>query len=70
TAYAIEQLRSLHEEAVDVIKALEVAIALGQIAEINTGLQNIESKVAQIMEDLNATIAESKDLYEKRIGTI
>lgn len=70
TAVAIGQLRELHSEAVDVIKALEVAIALGQISEINTGLQSIENKVESIMADLNATIAESKDLYEKRIESI
>ena len=70
TSVAIEQLRTLHADAVDVIKALEVAIALGQIAEINTGLQNIENKVASIMEELNATVKESKDLYETRIGAI
>ena len=70
TAAAIEQLRGLHAEAVDVVKALEVAIALGQIAEINSGLQSIEAKVASIMEDLNETVNESKDLYESRIGNI
>ena len=70
TSVAIEQLRTLHADAVDVIKALEVAIALGQIAEINTGLKNIENKVASIMEELNATVKESKDLYETRIGAI
>ena len=70
TSVAIEQLRGLHAEAVDVIKALEVAIALGQIAEINSGLQSIENKVASIMDELNATINESKDLYESRIGNI
>lgn len=70
TAVAIGQLRELHAEAVDVIKALEVAIALGQISQINTGLQSIESKVETIMADLNSTIAESKELYEKRIESI
>jgi predicted nucleic acid-binding Zn-ribbon protein len=67
TAQAIERLRSLHTDAVDIIKALEVAVALGQIAEINEGLQNIESKVDGIMADLNSTISESKALYENRI---
>lgn len=70
TSAAIEQLRGLHGQAVDVIKALEVAIALGQIAEINSGLQSIENKVASIMQELNSTINESKDLYETRIGNI
>ncbi|MEM7373511.1 MAG: DUF2959 family protein [Bacteroidota bacterium] len=70
TAQAIEQLRSLHTDAVDIVKALEVAIALGQIAQINDGLKNIESKVADIMASLNETVTESKDLYESRIGAL
>lgn len=69
TSVAIEKLRSLHADAVDIIKALEVAVALGQISQINDGLKNIESKVDDIMADLNSTIAESKELYEQRIGT-
>jgi chromosome segregation ATPase len=68
TSKAIEQLRALHQDAVEVIKALEVAIALGQISQISSGLQSIESRVAGIMAELNSTIAVSKDLYEKRIG--
>ncbi len=67
TEKAITQLRSLHDEALDIVKALEVAIALGQIAQINSGLQNIEGRVATIMADLNKTIVDSKDLYNKRI---
>lgn len=70
TSVAIEQLRTLHTDAVDIVKALEVAIALGQIAQINDGLKNIESKVADIMASLNETVAESKDLYENRIGAL
>lgn len=70
TSVAIGQLRALHTEAVDVVKALEVAIALGQIAEINSGLKSIEEKVAAIMNDLNQTVSESKELYETRIGNI
>lgn len=70
TAQAIGQLRTLHTDAVDIVKALEVAIALGQIAQINDGLKNIESKVADIMASLNETVTESKDLYESRIGTL
>lgn len=65
---AIEKLRSLHVEAVDIIKALEVAVALGQIAQINEGLSSIESRVESIMADLNTTIDESKELYESRIS--
>lgn len=64
----IAKLNSLHAEALDVVKALEVAVALGQIADIQSGLKNIETKVSGIMKDLNNTITESKSLYEKRMG--
>ncbi len=70
TEVAITQLRTLHADAVDIIKALEVAVALGQIAEISTGLQSIEAKVDNIMAELTATVKESKDLYESRIDAI
>jgi len=68
TEKAVNSLNSLHGEALEIIKALEVAVAVGEIANINTGLKNIESRVDAIMEELNITIVESKDLYEKRIG--
>ncbi len=68
TEKAIDQLRALHTEAVDIVKALEVTIALGQIGEINEGLKSIEDRVAVIMEELNTTVIESKDLYDKRIS--
>ncbi len=68
TEEAIEQLRALHKEAVDIIKALEVTVALGQIGEISEGLKNIEDRVALIMQELNTTVIESKDLYDKRIS--
>jgi predicted nucleic acid-binding Zn-ribbon protein len=68
TAQAINRMRTLHTDAVDIIKALEVAVALGQVAQINEGLQGIESKVDGIMADLNSTIAESKALYDNKIG--
>ncbi len=68
TQKAVESLNGLHGEALEIIKALEVAVAVGEIANINTGLKNIESRVDKIMNELNVTIAESKDLYETRIG--
>lgn len=68
TAEAINRMRGLHTDAVDIIKALEVAVALGQVAQINEGLQGIESKVDGIMADLNSTIADSKALYDNKIG--
>jgi len=70
TQMAIDKLQTLHSDAVDVIKALEVAVALGQISEINSGLKNIESKVASIMTELNVTITESKALYDKKMGAM
>ncbi len=68
TSSAIEKLRALHDEAKDVIKALEVAVGLGQIAEISSGLKSIEDRVGTIMAELNNTISESKDLYDKKIN--
>lgn len=70
TSEAIEALRALHTEAFDAVKSLEVAIALGQISEINAGLTSIEGRVAGIMEDLNTTIVDSKALYETRMGEL
>ncbi len=68
TEIAVSKLQGLHAEAMDIIKGLEVAVALGQISEINSGLQGIEDKVADIMSDLNQSIAESKALYDDKIG--
>jgi len=68
TEIAVSKLQGLHAEAMDIIKGLEVAVALGQISEINSGLQGIEDKVADIMTDLNQSIAESKALYDDKIG--
>lgn len=68
TEKAVSKLQGLHGEAMDIIKGLEVAVALGQISEINSGLQGIEDKVADIMTDLNQSIAESKALYDDKIG--
>lgn len=70
TESAIEKLRGLHTEAIDIIKALEAAVAIGQIAEINEGLRNIQDRVGLIMQELNTTIEESKSLYNNRIGEV
>lgn len=70
TQKAIDQLKTLHAEAVDIIKALEVAVALKQIANINEQLKNIEDRVSTIMNDLNTTIVESKALYDQKIGAL
>lgn len=68
TSQAITKLRALHTEAVDIVKSLEAAVAIGQIAQINEGLKNIESRVADIMDELSVTVKESKALYEKKMG--
>ncbi|MGF1532386.1 MAG: DUF2959 family protein [Bernardetiaceae bacterium] len=68
TAAAIDKLRGLHNEAIDIIKALEAAVAIGQIAEINEGLKSIQDRVGLIMQELNTTIEESKNLYNNRMG--
>lgn len=68
TEKAIGQLRGLHAEAVDIVKALEVAYAMDQVTQIQEGLENIESRVATIMDELTLTINESKDLYENKMG--
>lgn len=68
TEKAVNSLNNLHVEALEIIKALEVAVAVGEITNINDGLKNIESRVDAIMDELNISIAQSKELYEKRIG--
>lgn len=70
TEVAVNKLKSVHTDAMDVIKALEVAVALGQIDQYNSGLQNIEDKVSTIMAELNSSIKESKALYDERIDRI
>ena len=70
TEKAIDRLRALHDEAVDIVKALEVAVAIGQFDEINDGLKSIEDRVEIVMGELNKTIVESKDLYEKKIQSL
>lgn len=70
TAIAIDKLQQTHKQATDIIKALEAAVAIGQIAKINEGLINIQTKVDDVMNELNVTIKESKGLYEKKIGEV
>jgi len=67
TAQAIEKLRLLHGDAVEVVKALEVAAALNSFDNINDQMKSIESRVDGIMSELNAAVVESKKLYEKKI---
>ena len=67
TAKAIDKLRLLHGDAVEVVKALEVAAALNSFDNINDQMKNIEGRVDGIMEELNVAVVESKKLYEKKI---
>lgn len=67
TSQAIEKLQVLHNDAVDVVKALEVAAALNSFDSINSQMKSIESRVAGIMQELNVAVVESKKLYEKKI---
>lgn len=70
TSKAIEKLRILHGDAVDVVKALEVAVALNSFDNINTQMESIESRVGDIMNELNVAVIESKKLYEKRLDEL
>ena len=67
TSKAIGKLRLLHGDAVEVVKALEVAAALNSFDNINDQLKGIESRVEGIMKELNVAVVESKKLYEKKI---
>lgn len=67
TSKAIEKLRLLHGDAVEVVKALEVAAALNSFDNINDQMKSIEGRVEGIMSELNLAVTESKKLYEKKI---
>ncbi|WP_092849879.1 hypothetical protein [Algibacter pectinivorans] len=67
TADAIGKLRLLHNDAVEVVKALEVAAALNSFDSINGQMKSIEDRVDGIMQELNLAVVESKKLYEKKI---
>jgi predicted RNase H-like nuclease (RuvC/YqgF family) len=67
TSKAIDKLRLLHGDAVEVVKALEVAAALNSFDNINAQMKSIEDRVDGIMEELNVAVVESKKLYEKKI---
>ena len=67
TSKAIDKLRVLHGDAVEVVKALEVAAALNSFDNINDQMKSIEGRVDGIMQELNVAVVESKKLYEKKI---
>lgn len=70
TSKAISKLRLLHGDAVEVIKALEVAAALNSFDNINDQMRSIEGRVEGIMKELNIAVVESKKLYEKKITAL
>jgi hypothetical protein len=55
---------------VDVVKALEVAVALNSFDNINIQMESIESRVSDIMNEFNVAVVESKKLYEKRLDEL
>ena len=67
TSKAIDKLKLLHSDAVEVVKALEVAAALNSFDNINDQMKSIEGRVDGIMKELNVAVVESKKLYEKKI---
>jgi chromosome segregation ATPase len=67
TSIAIDKLKLLHGDAVEVVKALEVAAALNSFDNINDQMKSIEGRVDGIMQELNVAVVESKKLYEKKI---
>lgn len=67
TSKAIDKLKLLHTDAVEVVKALEVAAALNSFDNINDQMKSIEGRVDGIMQELNVAVVESKKLYEKKI---
>ncbi|MCL5127148.1 MULTISPECIES: hypothetical protein [unclassified Algibacter] len=67
TSKAIDKLKLLHNDAVEVVKALEVAAALNSFDSINGQMKSIEDRVDGIMQELNVAVVESKKLYEKKI---
>lgn len=67
TSKAIDKLRLLHGDAVEVVKALEVAAALNSFDNINDQMKSIAGRVDGIMAELNIAVIESKKLYEKKI---
>lgn len=67
TQKAIDKLKILHGDAVEVVKALEVAVALNSFDNINEQMKSIEARVEGIMSELNVAVVESKKLYEKQI---
>jgi len=70
TQASIDKLRKLHAEAVDQVKALEAAVAIGQLDDISEGMKSIQSRVDEVMKELNVSISESKTLYESQMGKL
>jgi len=69
TETAIGKLDKLYAEAIDIVKGVEVAVAIGQIAQITDGLKSIQNRIPAIMDELNNTIEQSKILYDDKMKT-
>jgi len=70
TAQAIDKLKLLHADAVDVVKALEVAVALNSFDDIEAQMKSIEGRVDGIMDELNTAVVESRKLYDKKLNEL
>lgn len=66
TSKAIDKLKLLHGDAVEVVKALEVAAVLNSFDNINDQMKSIEGRVDGIMQELNVAVVESNKLNEKK----
>tara|TARA_R110000737_G_scaffold208911_3_gene226862 strand:+ start:307 stop:717 length:411 start_codon:yes stop_codon:yes gene_type:complete len=67
TSKAIEKLQLLHGDAVEVVKALEVAAALNSFDNIKDQMKSIEGRVDGIMQELNVAVVESKNFMRRRL---
>lgn len=56
TSKAIDKLKLLHGDAVQVVKALEVAAALNSFDNINDQMKSIEGRVDGIRQELNLAV--------------
>ena len=69
TEGAITKMNKLHQEAMDIIKALDAAVTLGVVDnEIKEGMSAIRDQIKVVMTDLNTSIEESTKLYKQYMG--
>ena len=69
TEKAVDKMNKLHQEAMDIIKALDAAVTLGVVDnEIKQGMAAIREQIQVVMKDLNTSIEESTKLYKQYMG--